>query len=69
VETRIQFFHRRLTSYPPLAVVLQNEKGEVTDTAPLTFGSQPADPSWGSAFPSLVYFLWRYTPHANAPSS
>lgn len=48
-------------------MVLQNEKGEVTDTAPLTFGSQPADPSWGSAFPSLVYFLWRYTPRDNAP--
>lgn len=39
----------------------QNEAGQIADTAPFTFGGRPADPSWGSAFPSLVYFLYKET--------
>lgn len=38
----------------------QNEDGQIADTAPFTFGGRPADPSWGSAFPSLVYYLYKY---------
>lgn len=37
----------------------QNEEGQISDTAPYTFGGRPADPSWGSAFPSLVFFLYK----------
>lgn len=47
----------RSTRAPPH----QNEEGQISDTAPFTFGGRPADPSWGSAFPSLVYFLYKET--------
>jgi len=33
--------------------------GTVADTTPHTFGSFPADPSWGTAYPGMIYTLWR----------
>lgn len=39
----------------------QNEVGQIADTAPFTFGGRPADPSWGSALPSLVFYLFKAT--------
>jgi alpha-L-rhamnosidase len=33
--------------------------GSVSDTVPHTFGSYPADPAWGTAYPAVVYQLWR----------
>jgi alpha-L-rhamnosidase len=41
--------------------MVQDVDGSVTDTAPFSFGHRPADPSWGSALPSLVYYLYRET--------
>jgi len=32
----------------------QGADGSVPDTVPLTFGSQEGDPSWGSAYPTIV---------------
>ncbi|KAM3577999.1 hypothetical protein VYU27_000102 [Nannochloropsis oceanica] len=39
----------------------QDAAGQIGDTAPFSIGGRPADPSWGSAFPSLVYFLYEET--------
>ena len=39
----------------------QDAAGQISDTAPFALGGRPADPSWGSAFPSLVYFLYEET--------
>jgi alpha-L-rhamnosidase len=36
---------------------VQGSDGAVGDTTPLTFGSAPADPSWGTAYPTIVYFI------------
>ena len=33
--------------------------GAVPDTVPHTFGSNPADPAWGTAYPGVVYSMWR----------
>jgi len=41
----------------------QKEEGSVGDTVPLTFGGNPSDPAWGSAFPSLS--LWNSQYYSN----
>ena len=33
--------------------------GSVPDTVPHTFGDYPSDPSWGTAYPGVVYSTWR----------
>jgi len=33
--------------------------GSVPDTVPHTFGAYPSDPSWGTAYPGVVYSTWR----------
>lgn len=34
--------------------------GALPDTVPHTFAEYPADPAWGSAFPGVIYSLWRH---------
>lgn len=38
----------------------QDAAGALSDTSPWTFGSEPADPAWGSAYPSILYWVWKY---------
>jgi hypothetical protein len=38
----------------------QDINGTLTDTVPWTFGSRPADPAWGAAYPSILYWMWKY---------
>jgi len=38
----------------------QSSDGSVPDTTPLTFGSQQGDPSWGSAYPTIVQRLYQH---------
>ena len=38
----------------------QGEDGTVTDTVPHRFGSRPADPAWGTAYPQLTWYMWQY---------
>ncbi|HKS97852.1 MAG TPA: family 78 glycoside hydrolase catalytic domain [Terriglobia bacterium] len=38
----------------------QGEDGSVTDTVPSRYGSRPADPAWGTAYPQLVWYMWKY---------
>ncbi|HEV2494089.1 MAG TPA: family 78 glycoside hydrolase catalytic domain [Terriglobia bacterium] len=38
----------------------QGEDGTVTDTVPHRFGSRPADPAWGTAYPQLIWYMWKY---------
>jgi alpha-L-rhamnosidase len=33
--------------------------GTVTDTVPHRYGSRPADPAWGTAYPQLVWYMWQ----------
>eukprot|EP00164_Ancoracysta_twista_P006265 GFYU01008705.1.p1 GENE.GFYU01008705.1~~GFYU01008705.1.p1 ORF type:complete len:1064 (-),score=338.26 GFYU01008705.1:1031-4144(-) len=33
------------------------DAGSIPDTVPHTFGSYPADPSWGSAFPTIAHLM------------
>lgn len=37
---------------------IQGEDGTVTDTVPHKYGSRPADPAWGTAYPLLVWYLY-----------
>ena len=35
--------------------------GSMTDTVPFVrYGSRPADPAWGAAYPLVTYWLWKY---------
>ena len=34
--------------------------GAVPDTVPWTFGSDPGDPAWMTAYPGSLYWLWRH---------
>jgi len=38
----------------------QGEDGTLTDTVPHRFGSRPADPAWGTAYPQLTWYMWQY---------
>lgn len=38
----------------------QSENGAVTDTVPHRYGSRPADPAWGTAYPQLCWYMWKY---------
>jgi alpha-L-rhamnosidase len=37
---------------------IQGEDGTVTDTVPHKYGSRPADPAWGTAYPLLVWYMY-----------
>ncbi len=37
---------------------VQGEDGTVTDTVPHKYGSRPADPAWGTAYPQLCWFMY-----------
>lgn len=38
----------------------QAADGTITDTVPHRYGSRPADPAWGTAYPQLCWYLWKY---------
>jgi alpha-L-rhamnosidase len=38
----------------------QDEAGTITDTVPHIWGSRPADPAWGTAYPLLCWYMYRY---------
>ena len=39
---------------------VQDEKGTITDTVPHIWGSRPADPAWGTAYPLIAWYMYRY---------
>ncbi len=39
---------------------VQDEKGQITDTVPHIWGSRPADPAWGTAYPLLCWYMYMY---------
>jgi len=38
----------------------QDDLGQITDTVPHIWGSRPADPAWGTAYPLIVWYLYKY---------
>jgi len=39
---------------------VQDDKGQITDTVPHIWGSRPADPAWGTAYPLIAWYVYRY---------
>jgi alpha-L-rhamnosidase len=39
---------------------VQDGKGRITDTVPHIWGSRPADPAWGTAYPLICWYMYRY---------
>jgi alpha-L-rhamnosidase len=39
---------------------VQDEKGRITDTVPYIWGSRPADPAWGTAYPLICWYMYQY---------
>ncbi len=39
---------------------VQDEKGRITDTVPFIWGSRPADPAWGTAYPLICWYMYQY---------
>jgi len=39
---------------------VQDEQGRITDTVPHIWGSRPADPAWGTAYPLIAWYMYRY---------
>ncbi len=39
---------------------VQDGKGQITDTVPHVWGSRPADPAWGTAYPLLCWYMYKY---------
>ena len=39
---------------------VQAADGTVTDTVPHRYGSRPADPAWGMAYPLLTWYMYEY---------
>jgi alpha-L-rhamnosidase len=39
---------------------VQDDKGTITDTVPHIWGSRPADPSWGTAYPLICWYVYQY---------
>jgi alpha-L-rhamnosidase len=37
---------------------VQGPDGTITDTVPHRYGSRPADPAWGTAYPQLCWTMW-----------
>jgi alpha-L-rhamnosidase len=38
---------------------IQGADGSVTDTVPHFYGSRPADPAWGTAYPQLCWYMYQ----------
>jgi alpha-L-rhamnosidase len=38
---------------------VQDEKGQITDTVPHIWGSRPADPAWGTAYPLIAWYMYQ----------
>lgn len=38
---------------------VQASDGTITDTVPHRYGSRPADPAWGTAYPQLCWYMWQ----------
>jgi alpha-L-rhamnosidase len=36
----------------------QASDGSLTDTVPHKYGSRPADPAWGTAYPLILWYMW-----------
>jgi alpha-L-rhamnosidase len=39
---------------------VQDAKGTITDTVPHIWGSRPADPAWGTAYPLICWYVYQY---------
>jgi alpha-L-rhamnosidase len=39
---------------------VQAEDGSITDTVPHIWGSRPADPAWGTAYPLIAWYMYVY---------
>ena len=39
---------------------IQTEDGQVSDTVPLTYGRFPADPNWGTAYPTITWTMYEH---------
>jgi alpha-L-rhamnosidase len=39
---------------------VQDDKGTITDTVPHIWGSRPADPAWGTAYPLICWYVYEY---------
>lgn len=39
---------------------VQGKDGSLTDTVPHIWGQRPADPAWGTAYPLLCWYMYRY---------
>jgi len=39
---------------------VQDVAGSITDTVPHIWGSRPADPAWGTAYPLICWYMYRY---------
>jgi len=39
---------------------VQDEAGTITDTVPHIWGSRPADPAWGTAYPLICWYMYQY---------
>jgi len=39
---------------------VQDKNGTLTDTVPFIWGQRPADPAWGTAYPLLCWYMYRY---------
>jgi alpha-L-rhamnosidase len=39
---------------------VQDDAGTITDTVPHIWGSRPADPAWGTAYPLLCWYMYQY---------
>ncbi|HYA49199.1 MAG TPA: alpha-L-rhamnosidase C-terminal domain-containing protein, partial [Burkholderiales bacterium] len=39
---------------------VQDDKGQITDTVPHIWGSRPADPAWGTAYPLICWYMYQY---------
>lgn len=39
---------------------VQGEDGSITDTVPHVWGSRPADPAWGTAYPLIAWYMYLY---------
>jgi alpha-L-rhamnosidase len=39
---------------------VQDNEGAVTDTVPHIWGQRPADPAWGTAYPLLCWYMYRF---------
>jgi len=39
---------------------VQDEAGTITDTVPHIWGSRPADPAWGTAYPLIAWYMYQH---------